>query len=74
MKPLRVSDHALVRFLARAGGLDVEGVREYLEQSLLRAHDAASKIGLAEYSIKADGLEWHVRNSVVVTVVPEKAP
>lgn len=34
---VRVSDHALLRFIERAGGLDVESVRAALQGSLKRA-------------------------------------
>ena len=36
-----ITDHALLRFLERAGGLDVEGLRLTLGSSLTRAHSAA---------------------------------
>ncbi len=67
---IEISDHALVRFLDRAGGLDVEGVRAHLADSLGRSFDAARRIGVAHYTIHADGLIYVVRNGVVVTVLP----
>ena len=65
----RISDHALVRFLARAGGLDVEALRSRLAMSLERAGHAADSLGASDYRILVDGLEYHVRNGVVVTVI-----
>lgn len=65
---IRVSDHALIRFAERAGGLDVEALRGALEGSLKRAIDAAGKIGTGDLTISADGLQYVVRNNVVVTV------
>ncbi|MGD0564520.1 MAG: hypothetical protein ABSA66_15695 [Roseiarcus sp.] len=70
---LSVSDHALVRFLERAGGLDVEALRASLTLSLGRAADAAETLGLAQFTIKADGLAYLVSSGVVVTVMPDDA-
>jgi hypothetical protein len=71
---IRVSDHALVRFLDRAGGLDVETVREHLAVSLGRAALAADRIGLASYVIVADGLRYVVDNGTLVTVLVDGKP
>lgn len=68
---LRVSDHALVRFLARAGGFDVETLRGAIEQSLYRANSAAMRIGARDFAIVADGLVYVVRDNVIVTILPE---
>jgi hypothetical protein len=65
---LRVTDHALVRFLERAGGLDVEGLRAALSRSLTRSAEAAARIGASEYVITADGCSYIVKNNAVVTV------
>jgi len=70
---LGVSDHALLRFLERAGGLDVEDLRGRLANSLARAHGAAQSVGAGNYIIKADGLVYVVRGETVTTVLEEKA-
>lgn len=66
---VRVSDHALLRFLDRAGGMDVETLRASIEGSLKRAMGVAAEIGTGDMVINADGLQYIVRNNVVVTVV-----
>ena len=66
---MRVSDHALVRFLDNAGGIDVELLRARLEASLERAGAVADRIGVGDYVIHADGLNYHVRDGTVVTVM-----
>jgi len=66
-----VSDHALVRFLERAGGLDVEGLRAALGASLSRAGRAAKAIGAGEFAVKADGLVYVIERGVVVTVLSD---
>lgn len=69
--PVRISDHALVRFLERAGGLDVHGVRMHLQASLSRSTEAAHRLGLADFTVRADGLCYRVVNGTLVTVVDE---
>ena len=74
MKPhrrdvIRVSDHALLRFIERAGGLDVETLRTALEGSLKRGVTAANAIGSTDVVIVADGLTYIIKNNVVVTIL-----
>lgn len=74
MSAPRVSDHALVRFLERAGGLDLEDLRSRLEASLARAHTAARSLGDNDYLIKADGMVFVVRGDTVTTTINESSP
>lgn len=67
---VRVSDHALVRFLERAGGFEIEAIRTAIESSLRRANNKAAEIGSVDYEVRADGLRYVVRDNVVVTVTP----
>ena len=71
MAKLRVSDHALVRWLQRSGALDFEPVRSQLAVSLERAFTAAEALGSSQFLILADGLVYVVRDGVVVTVLPD---
>lgn len=71
---LRVSDHALVRFLERAGGYDVEAIRAALEISLARAHTAAEILQTVNYLIHSDGVTFVVRAGTVTTVLEERNP
>lgn len=71
---MRVSDHALLRFLERAGGFDVAAMRAAIELSLLRAKNHAAAIGRSNYEVRADGLRYTVRSNVVVTVLPDGMP
>jgi hypothetical protein len=64
----RVSDHALLSFLERAGGFEIEPLRAAIEDSLARAIIAAGKIGAADLVIRADGLRYVVKAGVVVTI------
>ncbi|WP_315742793.1 MULTISPECIES: hypothetical protein [unclassified Bradyrhizobium] len=66
---LKVCDHALLRFIERVGGLDVEALRKSLEGSLNRCDLAAAKLHAEEMVIIADGLKYIVVKNVVVTVL-----
>jgi hypothetical protein len=68
---VHVSDHALLRFLQRAGGLDVEAVRRTLGQSLERASRAALALGQNDYTIRADGMIYIVSAGRVVTAMDD---
>lgn len=68
---VHVTDHALVRFLERAGGLDIEALRTSLGASLARAGRAAKAIGAGEFAVKADGLVYVIERGVVVTVLSD---
>ncbi|MFZ5739625.1 MAG: hypothetical protein ACOY6K_22385 [Pseudomonadota bacterium] len=65
---VRVSDHALLRFLEKAGGLDVETLRRAMSASIERATAMADKLGADEYAIVVDGFRYIVRCGTVTTV------
>lgn len=73
MTSLRVSDHALLRFIERAGGLDIEVLRAELARSLARATTSAALIGTRDFTVRADGLTYVIRNGIVVTILPARA-
>jgi hypothetical protein len=64
---VRVTDHALVRFLERAGGFDIERLRKEIEKKVYRsAPDGATgiKVDGVQFVIVEDGAE-----RVVTTVM-----
>jgi hypothetical protein len=67
---VRISDHALVRFLERAGGLDVELLRSTLAASLDRAVKAAEAVGVADYDVHIEDSSYHIRSGTLVTIRP----
>ncbi len=67
---LRISDHALVRLLERAGGVDFDPLRRALAQGLDRSVRAAARLGAAEVHVVADGLLYVVVDETLVTVRP----
>lgn len=68
MRTIRVSDHALVRFLERAGGMDFEPLRAALATSLERGMQAARELRCQEVHVRADGLVYVVKDDVLVTI------
>lgn len=68
----RVSDHALLRWLERVGGADVEAVRTALSAGLARAAGAANAIGEDSYTVVLADTVLVVREGVLVTVYPRR--
>lgn len=69
-----VSDHALVRFLDRGGGFDVETLRARIAASLARAHDAARIVSVSDYLVTVDGMTFVVCGETVTTVLEDAQP
>lgn len=70
----QISDHALLRFVERSGGMDIDALRTALAQSLARAHAAARSITRSDYLIRVDGMLFVVRGEVVTTVIEQGGP
>lgn len=65
---VNVSDHALLRLLERAGGVDVEAIRRAIASSVARSVAVAERIGVREFVIVSDGYNYVVKDGVVVTI------
>ncbi len=61
-----ITDHALLRFIERVKGIDIEACRAEMQSPAL---DAAVKAG-ASYVRRGDGTRLVIRGSSVVTVLP----
>lgn len=68
---VHVTDHALVRWLARTGAMDVEAMRAMLAASLTRAAAAAYTLDARAYLIAADGLIYLIRDGRLITVLED---
>lgn len=66
----RLSDHALLRFLERAGGFDVEAVRKAVEAAFDRAAQLAAELGERDYTVIVGDHRYFVRDGVIVTLLP----
>lgn len=66
---IRMTDYALLRWLERAGLIDVEALRARIEARLERGHQAAAALGADRYTIIAHGLVYTVNHNHVTTVL-----
>jgi hypothetical protein len=66
-----VSDHALLRFLERAGGLDIEGLRKSLASRWPRPC-GGEEPRRSDYLIRSDGMLYVVRGETLTTVLEDK--
>jgi hypothetical protein len=60
----QISDHALLRYMERVMGFDVEVVRKKMLKP-----EVVSEINAGAQSVKIDGLEMKIRERVITTVV-----
>ena len=67
-EPLKISDHALVRWLDRSGLLDVEALRSALSDILDRAYQAGAAMDAEDFLIVSQGTVFVVREGVLVTM------
>jgi hypothetical protein len=66
MKLVRVTDHAVLRYLERVQGFDVEKVREHIAKLCSEAAAAGAKC------VHAEGYKFEIGASAVVSVVPKE--
>lgn len=64
-EPIRVTDHAVLRYLERAMGLNVEIVREHILQVCA---DAAA---FGAVCVRAEGFRFEIVENRIVTVAPD---
>jgi hypothetical protein len=60
---VQITDHAVLRYMERAMGLDVEALRQDLERKL----DAAARCGACGLTV--DGVNFRIVDGVVTTVL-----
>lgn len=68
---LKISDHALLRWLERSGAIDAAAMKKLLAGSLARAWRAARSISQKDVIVLVDGLVYIIRSDVVVTVMED---
>jgi len=68
-KPLHpVTDHAVLRYLERAEGVDVEGIRRMIGRRVDRA------VAMGACGVQAGGITFRLERGVVVTVYETHRP
>jgi len=65
-EPCRVTDHAILRYLERAMGLNIEMVREHI----LKICAAPAAYGAV--CVRSEGLRFEISGGAVVTVTPDR--
>lgn len=66
MKQPRVTDHAVLRYIERVGGFDVEAVRQHI------AKVCAEAVAAGATTLKHDGIRFTFSTGAVTTVMPDK--
>lgn len=66
-EPLRVTEHAICRYLERAMGLNLDIVRDHI------AGICTVPAALGAVAVRAEGFRFEIVNNAVVTVVPDNA-
>lgn len=64
-EPVRVTDHAVIRYLERAMGLNIEIVRDHI------ASLCAAPAAYGATALRAEGVKFEIVNGAVTTVVPD---
>jgi hypothetical protein len=68
VKPVRITDHALIRYLERVKGVDVEALRREIAQVVARGHE------LGASAVRTDGFTYRIEAGRVVTIHPQCRP
>lgn len=63
-----VSDHAVVRYLERVAGFDIDRLRIEIGRRV----EAGALVGAS--AVKIDGFTYRIQNGVVTTIMPSDAP
>lgn len=65
-EPVRITEHAIVRYLERAMGFNIEAVREHIAGICGRAAAAGA------VCVRTEGLRFEISNNTVTTVTPDR--
>lgn len=66
-EPIRVSDHAVLRYMERAMNLNVEIVREHI------ASICAEPASVGAVCVRTEGVRFEIANNTVITVAPDRS-
>lgn len=65
LQPIRVTDHAVLRYLERVVGFDIDAVRKHI------ADTCAAPAAIGAVCVRAEGYRFEITNNTVVTVRPD---
>lgn len=66
IEPIRVTEHAILRYLERAMGFNIEGVRQHI------AGVCEGPAAIGAVCVRSEGLRFEIVNNTVLTVVPDR--
>ncbi|QBF31519.1 hypothetical protein [Thalassococcus sp. S3] len=71
MKPsrFRITDHAVIRYLERVEGMDLDAVRAKISAAVALAEDHPAACGVV-----SDGFTYKLKGDAVTTVMPLNSP
>ena len=66
---MKITDHALLRYMERVKGIDTEGFRQYLEDALNkpRLRQVVDFAGDTNFKVKTGGITYCIRGGHVTT-------
>jgi len=67
-----ITDHAVLRYIERVCGVDVEDLRRRIATDIALAAAAADKTGAPSYAVLIGQHEYRVVKGVLVTVAPRR--
>jgi hypothetical protein len=65
-EPLRVSDHAVLRYLERAMEFNIEAIRTHI------ASICSGPAGIGAVCVRAEGVRFEIINNTVTTITPDR--
>ncbi len=73
MRPMEVTDHAVLRHLERVKGIDVEGIRRHIKKSLdmPSVRKVVDFAGDTKFKIKTNEATYCIKDRTVITCYPE---
>lgn len=68
---ITVTDHAVLRYLERVMGIDMDQLRDTIQADLGRAAEAAERLGQTKYKVQMNGCVFVIADGACVTVKPK---
>lgn len=64
--PIRVTEHAVLRYLERAMGFNIDAVRQHI------AETCSGPAGIGAVCVRSEGLRFEIVNNTVTTITPDR--
>ena len=74
-RAIGITDHAVLRFLERNAGMDIESIRQLLAEQAMndpRTRKRIDEFGDAPYKIKKEGVTFCMKGKVMTTLYPTR--